>query len=112
MTAAPGVFDGAASTAAVLMLLLGFLMLRAALLRTQIRLYAIQSLVLSGLAVIVAADRGIPELYALAALSALLKVVLVPWVMLRFLRTARTEIAGSGALGVASAAVDSVRAWR
>jgi hydrogenase-4 component E len=105
MTAAPGVFDGAASTAAVLMLLLGFLMLRAALLRTQIRLYAIQSLVLSGLAVIVAADRGIPELYALAALSALLKVVLVPWVMLRFLRTARTEIAGSGALGVASAVI-------
>jgi hydrogenase-4 component E len=101
-SAVPSVFDGAASTTTVVVLLLEFLMLRAALLRSQIRLYAIQSLVVSVLAVIVAAGRGIPELYALAGISVLLKVVVVPRVMLRFLRSADTEIAGSGALGVAS----------
>jgi hydrogenase-4 component E len=98
----PSVFDGAANTAAVIMLLLEFLMLRAALLRAQVRLYAVQSLAVSVLAVIVAAGRGIPELYLLAGISVLLKVVIVPRVMLRFLRGADTEIAGSGALGVAS----------
>ena len=98
----PSVFDGAANTAAVIMLLLEFLMLRAALLRAQVRLYAVQSLTVSVLAVIVAAGRGIPELYLLAGISVLLKVVIVPRVMLRFLRGADTEIAGSGALGVAS----------
>jgi hydrogenase-4 component E len=100
--AVPSVFDGAANSAAVIMLLLEFLMLRAALLRAQIRLYAFQSLTVSALAVIVAAGRGIPELYLLAGVSVLLKVVIVPRVMLRFLRSADTEIAGSGALGVAS----------
>jgi hydrogenase-4 component E len=102
VSAVPSVFDGAASTAAVAVLLLEFLMLRAALLRTQIRLYACQSLVVAALAATVAAGRGIPELYALAGISVLLKVVIVPRVMLRFLRTAGTEIAGSGTLGVAS----------
>jgi hydrogenase-4 component E len=101
-SAVPSVFDGAASSAAVVVLLVEFLMLRAALLRTQIRLYAGQSLVVAALAVTVAAGRGIPELYALAGISVLLKVVIVPRVMLRFLRSAGTEIAGSGALGVAS----------
>jgi hydrogenase-4 component E len=101
-SAVPGVFDGAANTAAVVVLLAEFLMLRAALLRAQIRLYAVQSLVVAVLAVFVAADRGIPELYALAGISVLLKAVIVPRVMLRFLRSAELEIAGSGALGVAS----------
>jgi hydrogenase-4 component E len=98
----PSVFDGAANTAAVIVLLLEFMMLRTALFRAQIRLYVFQSLVVSALAAIVAAGRDIPELYALAALSLVLKVVIVPAVMFRFLRNSRAEIAGSGALGVAS----------
>ena len=98
----PPVFDGVASTVAVVVLLLEFLMLRAALLRTQIRLYAVQSLAVAVLAVVVAAGRGLPELYVLAGVSIALKVVAVPWVMLHLLREAGTEIAGSGALGVAS----------
>jgi len=99
---APSVFDGAANTAAVIALLLEFMMLRTALFRAQIRLYAFQSLAVSALAAIVAGGRGIPELYVLAAVSLLLKVIIVPGVMFRFLRDARAEIAGSGALGVAS----------
>ncbi|HTR70564.1 MAG TPA: hydrogenase [Mycobacteriales bacterium] len=98
----PSVFDGACNTIAVLVLLTEFAMLRAALLRAQLRLYAVQSLLLSVLAVIVAASRHVPELYVLAGLSFVLKVLIVPWVVIRLLRDTSTEIAGSGALGVAS----------
>ncbi|ASW93246.1 hydrogenase [Mycobacterium intracellulare] len=98
----PTVFDGIANTVAVVVLLLEFGMLRAALLRSQVRLYAGQSLAVSVLAAVVAYGRDVPELYALAALSLLLKVVVVPLVVLALLRDARAEIAGSGAVGVAN----------
>jgi hydrogenase-4 component E len=77
-------------------------MLRAGLLRAQLRLYAAQSLLLSVLAVVVAASRDVPELYVLAGLSFVLKVLIVPAVVIRLLRDSSAEIAGSGALGVAS----------
>ncbi|HEX3785843.1 MAG TPA: hydrogenase [Pseudonocardiaceae bacterium] len=99
---APGVFEGAANTVAVLVLVIQFGMLRASLLRAQIRLYAVQSLVVSALAAIVAAVQGVPELYVLAGLSFALKVIIVPWVVLRLMRRSNAEIAGSGRLGVAS----------
>ncbi|MEU6284422.1 hydrogenase [Streptomyces sp. NPDC047028] len=99
----PSTFEGTTSTVAVLLLLTEFAMLRAALSRSQVRLYAVQSLLVSVLAAIVAAERAVPELYALAVLSLVLKVVAVPWVITRLLRDARVEIAGSGALGVAPA---------
>ena len=96
----PTVFDGIANTVAVVVLLLEFGMLRATLLRSQVRLYAGQSLAVSVLAAVVAYGRDVPELYALAVLSLLLKVVVVPLVVLALLRDAHAEIAGSGALGV------------
>ncbi len=99
---APSLFAGAATSVAVVVLLIEFGMLRAALLSAQIRLYAAQSFALSVLAVIVAASRHVPELYVLAAVSLALKVIVVPAVILRLLAAADTEIAGSGALGVAS----------
>lgn len=102
MHPAPSVFEGTSNTIAVLVLLTEFAMLRASLLGSQLRLYAGQSLLLSVLAVVVAASRHIPELYALAGLSFVLKVVVVPLVMSRLLRATSTEIAGSGALSVAS----------
>jgi hydrogenase-4 component E len=98
----PTVFDGIANTVAVVVLLLEFGMLRATLLRSQVRLYAGQSLAVSVLAAVVAYGRNVPELYALAFLSLLLKVVVVPLVVLALLRDAHAEIAGSGALGVAN----------
>jgi hydrogenase-4 component E len=98
----PTVFDGIANTVAVVVLLLEFGMLRATLLRSQVRLYAGQSLAVSVLAAVVAYGRDVPELYALAVLSLLLKVVVVPLVVLALLRDAHAEIAGSGALGVAN----------
>lgn len=98
----PTVFAGVSTSIAALVLLTEFAMLRAALLRAQLRLYAAQSLLLSVLAVVVAASRGVPELYVLAGLSFILKVVVVPVVVARLLRDTSAEIAGSGALGVAS----------
>lgn len=95
-------YAAGADTIAVLVLLIEFMMLRAGLLRSQVRLYAAQSLVVSILAVVVAASHHIPELYALAGLSFLLKAIAVPWLVTRLLREAEMELAGSGRLGVAS----------
>jgi len=85
MSTAPGVYQGAANVIAALMLLLEFGMLRQALVRDQVRLYAAQSALISVLAVVIAADRNLPDLYALAALSGALKVVVVPLVLRRLL---------------------------
>jgi hydrogenase-4 component E len=107
MSGTPGVYQGAANVLAALMLLLEFGMLRQALVRDQVRLYAAQSAMISVLAVIIAADRNLPDLYALAALSALLKVVAVPLVLRRLLGPSAVEetrgVAGSHTLNPASA---------
>jgi hydrogenase-4 component E len=99
----PSTYDGVAAVLALLVLLTEFAMLRAPLLRSQVRLYAFQSLAVTGLATYVAASKHIDELYVLAALSLVLKVVIVPSLILRLLRDADTDLAGSSVLGVASA---------
>jgi hydrogenase-4 component E len=98
----PSAYAGIVDVAAVLVLLTEFAMLRAPLLRSQVRLYAFQSLVVTGLAVFVAGSRQIDELYLLAALSFVLKVVIVPGLVFRLLRDADADLAGSSVLGVAS----------
>jgi hydrogenase-4 component E len=112
MMRAPGVYDGAANVIAALMLLLEFGMLRQALVRDQVRLYMGQSALISVLAVVIAADRNLPDLYALAALSAALKVVAVPLVLRRLLgRQADEEtpgVAGSYTLSPASAVLVAI----
>ena len=108
--AAPSVFSGTANVIAVGVLLVEFGMFRQALLRGQVRLYAAQSTLISVLAVVVAAARHLPDLYALAGLSFALKAVIVPVVLRRLLRGlgARgegpgwTDIAGSGSLSLAT----------
>jgi hydrogenase-4 component E len=104
---APSVFAGGSNVIALIVLLLEFGMLRQAMRRDQIRLYAVQSAAISVLAIIVAAARNLPDLYALAFCSAAIKVVVVPVVVRRLLprpgqQGAGDEIAGSGALSVAS----------
>jgi hydrogenase-4 component E len=107
MNGAPGVYEGVANVIAALMLLLEFGMLRQAVVRDQVRLYAAQSAMISVLAVVIAADRNLPDLYALAALSALLKVIAVPLVLRRLLGYSALEetrgVAGSYTLNPASA---------
>ena len=99
----PSTYEGVTAGMAVLVLLSEFAMLRAPLLRSQVRLYAFQSLVVSGLAAFVAASKHIDELYVLAGLSLILKVVMVPGLVLRLLRDADTDLAGSSVVGTASA---------
>ena len=111
---APGVYVGAANVIAAVMLLIEFGMLRQALARDQIRLYMAQSALLSVLAVVIAADRNLPDLYALAALSAALKVVAVPMMLRRLLGRAApdeeepTGVAGSQTLSPATAVLAGI----
>ena len=115
--AAPGVYQGAANVIAAGMLLIEFGMLRQALARDQVRLYAAQSALLSVLAIVIAADRNLPDLYALAVLSGGLKVVAVPLVLRRLLGRAVPEgrdeeeplgVAGSHTLSPASAVLAGI----
>lgn len=114
---APGVYQGAANVIAAVMLLLEFGMLRQALVRDQIRLYMAQSALISVLAIVIAADRNLPDLYALAGLSAALKVVAVPLVLRRLLGRAGGNghdeeepagVAGSYTLSPASAVLAGI----
>jgi hydrogenase-4 component E len=108
----PGVYEGTANVIAALMLLLEFGMLRQALVRDQVRLYAVQSALISVLAIVIAADRDLPDLYALAGLSAALKVVVVPLVLRSLLGRPIGEdtpgVAGSYTLSPASAVLASI----
>lgn len=99
----PSLFVGGANTIAVIALLVEFMMLRASLLRTQVHLYAFQSLVVSVLAVVVAANGAGTDLYVLAALSFTLKVLVVPYLVVRLLRDADVQIASVGTVAVATA---------
>jgi hydrogenase-4 component E len=99
---APGYYIAGADAVAVLVLVIEFGMLRQTLLRDQIRLYALQSLLVTALAVIVALSRGLPELYGVEGVTLGLKVILIPAAVLWLLRTDRAAIAGSARLGVAS----------
>jgi len=101
-SAVPTTFTGGSEAIALVVLLSEFAMLRAPLSRSQIRLYAFQSLAVSGLSVLVAATRHVDELFVLAGLSFLLKVVVVPGIMLRLVRESRVDLVGSHRLGVAS----------
>jgi hydrogenase-4 component E len=98
----PSSFTGVAEGIAVLVLLSEFAMLRAPLNRSQLRLYSFQSLAVTGLAAYVAASQNVPELYALAGLSLILKVVVVPLVVLRLLLRSRLELIGSQRMNAAT----------
>jgi hydrogenase-4 component E len=98
----PSTFSGVAEGLTVVVLLSEFAMLRAPLSRSQIRLYAFQSLAVTALAAYVAAAKHVPDLYILAGLSLALKVIIVPAVVLRLLRDARVELVASNRASVAS----------
>ena len=102
---APSVVNGVASTIAVLVLLVEFAMLRANLLRSQVRLYAVQSLIASLLAAFLGAVHQEVELFILAGLSIALKTIIVPLVILRLVRQSDTTVTGGGILKPAGAAL-------
>lgn len=98
----PSTFDGVAEALAVFTLLVVFAMLREALLRSQVRLYALQSLGVAALAGVLAASQHAADLYVLAALSFVLKAVVVPVILLHLLSEAEVDLAGSHRFGVAT----------
>ena len=83
---APSSFSDGTEAIALVVLLTEFAMMRASLSRSQVRLYSFQSLAVSALAVFVAATQHVGDLYVLAGLSFVLKVVVVPRIVLRLLR--------------------------
>jgi hydrogenase-4 component E len=101
-SAPPSTFTGAADVIAVLVLLTEFAMLRSTMLRSQVRLYAFQSLAVVTLAIVVAATRHVGDLYVLAGLSFLLKVVIVPGIVLRLLSRSEGDLVGRSTFGVAT----------
>ncbi len=104
----PSTFSGIADFMAIVVLLSEFAMLRAPLSRSQIKLYSFQSMVVTVLAIFIAADRHIDGLYAVAAISLILKVVVIPAIVLRLLRDAKVELVASNRIGVASMVLISI----
>lgn len=102
MAYTPSTYDGIADGLTLLVLLSEFAMLRAAMLRSQVRLYAFQSLVVTVLAVYVAAVHHLDDLYVLAGVTFLLKVLVVPAIVLRLMKASDTDLGGSNRLPVAS----------
>lgn len=100
--AVPSTYAGVAEAVAVVVLLSEFAMLRTVLLRSQVRIYAMQSLAVVVLAAVAGVTRHLDDLFVLAALSFVLKVVVVPGVVLRLIGETRSDLAGSHRLGVAT----------
>lgn len=100
--AASTTFSATTEGLAALILLTEFAMLRATMLRSQVRLYAFQSLVVTALAAAVAGARSIPDLFILAGLTFALKVVLIPGIIFRVMRESKVDLAGSNRLNVAT----------
>jgi hydrogenase-4 component E len=65
------------------MLVTAYLMVGQRALFTAIRLYGMQSLLLGGVAVVIARADHRPELFASAALTIAMKSVLIPWFLMR-----------------------------
>jgi hydrogenase-4 component E len=100
--APPAAFDGAAQALSVVVLLTAFVMLRQALVRSQVLVYALQSLAVVAVTGALAASQHAGGLYALAGLSFVLKVVVVPAVILHLLSEAEVDLASSQRFRVAT----------
>ena len=98
----PSSFASGTEAITLVVLLTEFAMFRVAMSRSQVKLYCLQSLAVSVLAVFVAANQHIGELYVLAGLSFFLKVVIVPGIVMRLLRDTRVDLSGSNRFGVAT----------
>jgi len=98
----PTAYEGAVIVAALGMLVAELSMLRAQLLTNQVRRYATQSILLAFIALLAAAVKGFSGLYGEAAMSLVVKVVLVPVIVLKVLRLDEADLARSARLRVSS----------
>lgn len=74
---------------AALMLVVQLLMVVQRMLLTNIRLFALQSLLLAGIAGVVAYVHNAPHVYVVAALTIIGKVIFLPWLLNRQVRRIR-----------------------
>jgi hypothetical protein len=96
--AAPGVYQGVANVIAAVMLLIEFGMLRQALARDQIRLYAAQSALISVLAIVIAARMA----YQAAGASSATRSGRAAGLGVPVARSSRLRPAGSGSTRVSA----------
>ena len=78
---------------AALLLLIAFAMLSQRRILSLINLFALQGAALTASTLVVATATGQPHLYYSAALTLLLKVILIPWVLHRLID--RLQVAGT-----------------
>jgi hydrogenase-4 component E len=71
---------------AAAMLVIQFLMVGQRMLPAGIRLFAVQSFLLAGIAAVTAYSHHVPEVYLVAGLTLAGKVIVLPWFMLRLVR--------------------------
>ncbi len=78
-----GILEAAGSLSAVLVILMQFGLLRSQAIHGQTSLYAFESFFVAAFSVVAGILTGNPELYALAAITVVGKVILVPIIILR-----------------------------
>lgn len=76
---------------AAAMLVVQLLMVAQRMLRTNIRLFALQSLLLGGISLIIALFHGTTHLFLVAGLTIAGKVVFLPWILNRFIKRIDVE---------------------
>jgi len=91
----PGAYAGGITVAALGMLVAELAMLRAQLVANLVRRYVIQSLLFAGIALAAGIVRGPQDLFLEAAMSLIVKVVIVPLVVLRLIDPRDTDLAHS-----------------
>jgi hydrogenase-4 component E len=79
-----------------------FLMLRAHLLRSQVRLYMVQSLLVALLALVMGVHFDSDGLYVVSAMAVVVKVILVPMLIIRLLRTNQGDLSQSAVMKLPS----------
>jgi formate hydrogenlyase subunit 4/hydrogenase-4 membrane subunit HyfE len=102
------VFGASATITAVAVLLLEFGMLRSQDVWEQLRLYALGSALVAGLAVATAADGHHSELYVLAAVTLALKAILFPLGIAYVLRSLEADPRVPSAIGAPSAVLVAI----
>ncbi len=102
LSSVPSEYLGLSSALAVLVLLTEFAMLRVQFSRSQVKLYAIQSAIVTVLAVFIAVERDIPGLFIVAIISLILKVIAIPKIVMRLLDQTKVELVSSHRISVPS----------
>ncbi|MCL4434646.1 MAG: hydrogenase [Actinobacteria bacterium] len=98
----PSTFTSVVTLFGVGVLVTEFLMLRAHLLRSQVRLYMVQSFLVAAVALVTGIEQGNSGLYVVSVLSFIIKVVIVPMVILRLMSVDSADLSQSAIMKLPS----------